>query len=130
MTFTLDLAKFGQKAVDNAEKVTRKIAFDMYKLIVRRMPVRDGRAKANTQISINSLPENSIMEFDKSGAATISKAGTVIANFKLGDTIFIYNNVEYIYPLEFLFTSKQAPAGMFRISFEEIVQSLGATEAM
>jgi hypothetical protein len=126
MSFSLDLAKFGQKAVDNAEKVTRKIAFDMYKLIVRRMPVKDGRAKANTQISINSLPENSIMEFDKSGSATISRAGTVINNFKLGDTIFIYNNVEYIVPLEYGL-SKQAPGGMFRISFEEIVQDLGAT---
>jgi hypothetical protein len=51
-----------------------------------------------------------------------------LAQFKLGDTVFIYNNVEYILALEFG-SSKQAPAGMFRISFEEIVQHLGGVAA-
>ena len=123
-SFSLDLAKFGQKAVDNAEKVVRKIGFDMHSRIVQRMPVDTGRAKANQQISINSLPSGSVLEFDKSGNAAISKGGAVLANFKLGDTIFLYNNIEYIIPLEFGY-SKQAPAGMFRISFDEIVQHLG-----
>ena len=124
MSFSVDLAKFGQKAVDNAEKVVRKIGFDMHSRIVQRMPVDTGRAKANQQISINSLPSGSVLEFDKSGNAAISKSGAVLTNFKLGDTIFLYNNVEYIIPLEFGH-SKQAPAGMFRISFDEIVQHLG-----
>jgi hypothetical protein len=125
MTFSMDLAKFGQKAVDNSEKIVRKIGFDMHSRIVQRMPKDTGRATANQQISLNSLPEESVLEFDKSGNATISKGGAALARFKLGDTIFLYNNVEYIVPLEYG-NSKQAPSGMFRITFEEVVQHLGA----
>jgi hypothetical protein len=125
MSFSVDLAKFGQKAVDNGEKIVRKIAFDMHSRIVQRMPADTGRAKANQQISINSLPSGSVMEFDKKGNATISKGNKALASFNLGDTIFLYNNVEYILPLEYGH-SKRAPQGMFRITFEEIVQHLGA----
>lgn len=125
MTFTLDLAKFGQKAIDNGEKIVRKIAFDMHSRIVMRMPRDTGRATANQQISINSLPSGSVMDFDKKGNATIRKGKATLAAFNLGDTIFLYNNVEYIIPLEYGHSQKQAPAGMFRISFEEIVQHLG-----
>lgn len=125
MTFSVDLAKFGQKAVDNAEKIVRKIGLDMHSRIVQRMPKDTGRATANQQISLNSLPSGSIFEFDKDGNATISKGWAVLASFKLGDTIFLYNNVEYIVPLEFG-SSKQAPQGMFRITLEEVVQHLVA----
>jgi hypothetical protein len=128
MSFSVDLAKFGQKAVNNSEKIVRKIGFDMHSRIVQRMPKDTGRATANQQISINSLPSGSILEFDKAGNATISKGSAALATFKLGDTIFLYNNVEYILALEFG-SSKQAPQGMFRISFEEIVQHLGGVAA-
>jgi len=125
-SFSLDLAKFGQKAIDNSEKIIRKIGFDMHARIVKRMPVDTGRARANTQISINNLPSDATLETDKVGAATIRSGGAVLKNFKLGDTIFIYNNVEYILALEFG-SSIQAPQGMFRISFNEIAQHLGAS---
>lgn len=124
-SFSVDLAKFGQKAVNNSEKIVRKIGFDMHSRIVQRMPVATGRAKANQQISINSLPSGSVMDFDKKGNATIRKGKAKLAAFNLGDTIFLYNNVEYIIPLEYGHSQKQAPNGMFRISFEEIVQHLG-----
>lgn len=124
-SFSVDLAKFGQKAVNNSEKIVREVAFAMHSRIVQRMPVDTGRAKANQQISINSLPSGSVMDFDKKGNATIKKGKATLAAFNLGDTIFLYNNVEYIIPLEYGHSQKQAPAGMFRISFEEIVQHLG-----
>lgn len=124
-SFSVDLAKFGQKAVNNSEKIVRKVGFDMHSRIVQRMPVDTGRAKANQQISINSLPSGSIMDFDKKGNATIRKGKATLASFNFGDTIFLYNNVEYIIPLEYGHSQKQAPNGMFRISFEEIVHHLG-----
>jgi len=126
MSFSLDLARFGEEAIGNAEKIVRKIGFDMHSRIVQRMPVDTGRAKANQQISINSLPSGSVLEFDRFGNATISKGEGALSSFKLGDTIFLYNNLEYILPLEYGH-SNQAPSGMFRISFEEIVQHIGGT---
>lgn len=127
-SFSVDLAKFGQKAIDNSEEIVRKIAFDMHSRIVNRMPVDTGRARANTQISLHNLPSNATLETDKSGNATIASGNRELSQFKLGDTVFIYNNVEYILSLEFG-SSKQAPAGMFRISFDEIVQHLGGVAA-
>lgn len=127
-TFSLDLAKFGQKAIDNAEKIVCKIAFDIHSRIVKRMPVDTGRAKANQQISINTLPTDSILSIDKEGTVTIASGNQELAHFKLGDTVFLYNNVEYIIPLEFGHSELQAPNGMFRISFEEIVQHLGGVQ--
>ncbi len=123
-SFSVDLAKFGQKAVNNSEKIVRKIAFDMHSRIVMRMPVDTGRARANTQISLHNLPSDATLETDKSGNATIASGNRELSQFKLGDTVFIYNNVEYVLDLEFG-SSKQAPGGMFRISFDEIVQHLG-----
>lgn len=123
-TFSVDLAKFGHKAVFNAEKIVRKIVFDMHSSIVKRMPVDTGRALANTQISIHNLPYHSVLKTDKSGNATIFSGRQEVSRFNLGDTVFIYNNVEYVVALEFG-TPKRPPVGMFRISFDEIVQHLG-----
>ena len=126
-SFEIDLAKFGQKAVNNASQFVRKVGFDMHSRIVQRMPKDTGRATANQQININSLPSGSVLAFDKDGNSTISKGEQVLETFNLGDTIFLYNNVEYIVPLEFYSHSKQAPEGMFRISFQEVINNLGAT---
>ena len=125
MSFEMDLSKFGDKAIKNADKVIRKIGLDLHGKIVKRMPVDTGRAKANTQTSLNNLPSDSVIETDKTGIRTISSAGRQLASFTLGDTIFIYNNVEYILALEYG-SSKQAPKGMFRISLEEVMQDIGA----
>jgi hypothetical protein len=46
---------------------------------------------------------------------------SLINTYSLGDTIWIANNVKYIGKLEFEFTSKQAPQGMFRISIADIL---------
>ena len=120
-TFTLDLSKFGAKAVANAEKVARKIGLDMHSRIVERMPVDTGRARANTGIAVGGNPGT---KTDSTGMPTANVGG-----FKLGDSITIFNNVEYIIPLEYHAHSKQAPNGMFRITFNEIASQVGAYAA-
>ena len=120
-TFTLDLSKFGAKAIGNAEKVARKIGLDMHSRIVERMPVDTGRARANTGIAVGGNPGT---KTDSTGMPTANVGG-----FKLGDSITIFNNVEYIIPLEYHAHSKQAPNGMFRITFNEIASQVGAYAA-
>lgn len=134
--FTVDLENFGERAMENAERIVRKIGFDLHARIVKRMPVDTGRAKANTQISLNSVPSSSISATDTTESSPIADAGQIsaastaraenaISAHKLGDAIYIYNNVEYIGVLEFGSHSEQAPNGMFRISVAEIAQHLG-----
>ena len=127
-TFALDLSKFGAKAIGNAEHVARKIGLDMHSGIVEEMPYDTGRARANTGIAIGGNPGTSTMETDKTGAATKARAESSIQAFKLGDSITIYNNVEYIMPLEYGH-SQQAPAGMFRVTFNRVASKVGAYAA-
>ena len=125
-SFELDLQRFGEKAVQNAEKVVKKIGLDMHSRIVQRMPVATGRARANTSISIGDNPGTSTTDTDKHGGPTIAKNKPVAEQFKIGDSITIYNNVEYIVPLEYGHSKLQAPQGMFRITFLEVANRVGA----
>lgn len=121
--FANDLNKFTKKTETVASEVCRKIALDTFRRIVQRSPVDTGRFRANNQISLNELPVNSVLEFDKRGAATIRIGDQTVQRFKLGDTIFIYNNVAYALPLEYG-RSKQAPQGVYRISFQDMIAHL------
>lgn len=124
-TFTLDLSKFGEKAVANAELVARKIALDMHSRIVERSPVDTGRFRANNSIAIGSNPGTSSMDTDKSGAATKSKAESAIQGFEIGQVAILYNNLQYATKLE-MGHSKQAPSGVYRLSFQEVASNVGA----
>ena len=133
-TFSIDLARFGDNALNNAEKIVRKIALDLHGRIVARTPVDTGRAKANNQVSLGSLGTN-VVERDEPTALgtpapiTESEAKAKARAYKLGQSIFIYNNVHYITLLEFApFGSQQAPSGMFRISFMETMRQLGGVQ--
>jgi len=125
MSFELDIARFKIKTDKAIALFIQKIVLDMHaNLIVTRWPVLTGRSRANNMISLNSLPAGSIMELDPSGQATIAKGKEVMASFKLGDTIFLYNNVEYALALEFGH-SKQAPAGVYRIAVQNVLNTYG-----
>ena len=119
-TFTLDLSKFGAKAIGNAEKVVRKIALDMHSRIVERSPVDTGRFRANNSVSIGGNP-----------GTTTTDTGIPNPNvdgFQIGQVVFLYNNLEYAMKLE-MGHSKQAPSGVYRLSFNEVASNVGAYAA-
>ena len=116
-TFTLDLSKFGAKAIGNAEKVVRKIALDMHSRIVERSPVDTGRFRANNSVSIGGNPGTTTTE------TGISKPN--VDGFQIGQVVFLYNNLEYAMKLE-MGHSKQAPSGVYRLSFREVASNVGA----
>jgi hypothetical protein len=124
-TFTLDLRRFGEKTEKQMSQIVRKICFGLYTLVVTGSPVITGRFRANNSINLNDLPSGSTLEVDKDGTATLSKGASVLANYKLGDTVFIYNNVEYAMYVEFGPHRVQAPAGVYRVSVQEIISKWG-----
>lgn len=121
-SFTLDLERFGVKTKEKMRLVVSKIALDLLSRIVARSPVDTGRFRANNQIDINSISGGAVLEFEAhgDGSITVGRGSEKLGSYKLGDTIFIYNNVEYAIPLEYGH-SKQAPAGVYRISVEELI---------
>lgn len=136
--FEIDLRRFGAKTEQRMNQTVRKICLDLFTLIVRRSPVDTGRFRANNQIDLNTVSGASIVTFHTTksgtrvrfggggiggGANTISREFAKLGSYKLGDTVFIYNNVEYALDLEYG-SSKQAPAGVYRISVQDLLNFL------
>lgn len=144
MSFSLDIAKFAEKAGANAGLVVKKVATDMFSRIVFRTPVDTGRARGNWQVSFGSPATGVTNNQDSSKLDTGSSLssmvsafeslnGKVIYSWKSGD-IWLSNNLPYIGKLEYGTYGKgpgatektggsgysvQAPQGMVRITMRE-----------
>jgi len=116
--FDLDIARFVAKANGNIDLVVRKIALDLFKRVIMKSPVDTGRFKGNWQVAIGAIPAGTLEVNDKDGSATIAKVTAETLGLKAGEVIYLVNNLEYARSLEFGH-SKQAPAGMVRISVLE-----------
>ena len=114
--FSLDLSKFVKKAGVNFDLVVKKVIFDIFSDIVKLTPRDTGRAASNWQIG-GSLGSGQVGSFDKSGQVAISKGQAAVKALVTKAQVigYIYNNVEYIGPLEYGH-SKQAPRGIVRIT--------------
>lgn len=94
---------YEKKVLDKVDKTVRGTALIVFGEIVKNTPVDTGRARANWHIDINNV-DVSLVEPDH------MEDTSVVARYKMGDTIFISNNLPYIRPLD-EGHSKQAPAG-------------------
>ncbi|MBD1589786.1 hypothetical protein [Pseudomonas typographi] len=79
-----------------------------------------GRFRGNWQVSFETPIEESIERIDPQGTGTKGAAAQIIQTFELGvGSIWIMNNLPYGPRLEYEAWSRQAPAGMVRISVTE-----------
>lgn len=122
-SFTLDLNKFIDKTSRTADAEVRKICLDLLTGIVLKTPVDTGRARANWFTSIGSPSAKVTVSTDPSGSSTISSGLSAISK-ATGNVLWITNNLPYIYRLEFEGWSKQAPAGMVRVTINDIKRQL------
>lgn len=130
MSFSTDITSFVKKTKTNADKLLRKIAFDMFAGVLRLSPVLTGRFRGNWNISVNrislkTLPQTKFT-VDKAvptgspvDAAERAKALGAVGKAKFGDFIAITNNLPYA---EFLEGggSLKAPNGMMKVTFERV----------
>lgn len=119
--FELDIQRFVDRAKGNIDLVVRKIALDLFRRVIMKSPVDTGRFKGNWQVAIGSIPAGVLEINDKTGSATISKMTAAVLGLKAGQIIYLVNNLEYARPLEYGH-SKQAPAGVVRITVQEYPQ--------
>jgi hypothetical protein len=125
-SFSLDVKAFAQKAGDAADMVVRKICLDLFTDITMNTPVDTGRARANWFASINT-PNSVTVEYNGNPVAAaqnaIGDAGVAISQ-ATGNTLWISNNLPYIYRLEFEGWSKQAPNGMVRLAIDRAQRAM------
>jgi hypothetical protein len=78
-----------------------------------------GRFRGNWNVSIG-MPDTITTEaVDPRGSQTISRGSAVLAGYAPGSTIYISNSLPYAYRIEFESWSKQAPAGVVRVTVAE-----------
>lgn len=129
-TFALDLKRFAEKAGDNARQVVRKVSMDLLTNVVLRTPVGNpslwkgkapagyvgGRLRNNWNVSLGSADYSTGNAPDKSGRGALGQGANVIANADGSLDLFIVNALPYVREIEYQGHSKQAPAGMVRIT--------------
>lgn len=122
MRWDMNPTEFSTTIQNDAENLIKAIASDTTTMIVPLTPVMDGTARSNYRVSLNNPDFGyDLKQFDYTGQATIAKSLQFIANnAKLGSVLYIQNNVPYINRLEHGW-SKQAPQGMFGLTFNYIV---------
>lgn len=109
MRLDFDTKKLASVVSDNGAKFVRKVVLDGMTQLIRQTPVDTGRAKANWSTSVGSIPPG---EKDTT-ISNIAGQTKGVSEYKLGQTMFLYNNLQYILPLEYG-SSKQAPKGWIR----------------
>ena len=111
--FGADLVAVGKAlGIESANEVAVILGIQVFKGIVLKTPVDTGRARANWMISEGSPQVATVL-------GTQAPATPSPMDFKGGSRIFITNSLPYIVPLEYGH-SKQAPAGMVRVTLAEV----------
>ena len=118
MSFEDDLRRFQKKAGIRAELVLRKVGIEVASSLILKSPVDTGRFRANWVASILAPSNNTTESTDPSGQNAMAAASKQILNAKLGQAIWISNNLPYAQRLEHGH-SQQAPAGMVRVTVAE-----------
>ena len=127
MSFNGDINKFRQKVDKIATDIFRGTSVDLMSRVVVRTPVDQGTARGNWFATINS-PSKEVDESikDKNGTKSIGRAKRASQKAKLGNSIYLINNLPYIKLLEDGNHSPQAPNGMVKVTvteFENIVEA-------
>ena len=118
MSFSSDIKKFNDKFEKKATRVFRGSALEIFKAVILRTSVDTGRLRANWFSSINTSQSRTVEENDKSGGKAIGYARQTTSVAKLGDSIYLVNNLPYAELIE-NGRSDQSPAGMVGITVLE-----------
>jgi hypothetical protein len=119
-SFLADLTSSIEGAKANSEDVVKLASLNLFTKIVNKTPVDTGHLAYNWNMELNK-PNLTVKDgTDPSKSSTISLGQNNINKFKLGiKQIWITNNVEYAYDIEYGKSKVKAPQGMVRVSLRE-----------
>jgi hypothetical protein len=124
-SFSIDLSRFAVKSEKEMKTVIQKITMEAFRRVILRSPVDTGRFRANWGAAIGTASTGTKEAFDKDGGATVTAAASIVFNWNCVGSIFLANSLPYGGKLEYGH-SKQAPAGMVRVTLSEISSHYGA----
>ena len=112
-------SQFALQVVAEGTALQKKIVGDMLQGVVMQSPVDEGTYRGNHRISINAPDGNWDNTHDVSGVLTMNKGYGVSSKSKLGDLVYIQNNLPYAMALE-VGHSQQAPHGVYSVTFAAV----------
>ena len=119
-SFLVDLSKLIQEKKQYAENIVVGSTIQLYKTIVLKTPVDTGQLVANWQIGLNTKPTGTIAMNDPDRGSTSLAGAKAIAQWSIKDkSIWIVNNLDYAYAIEYGKSKVKAPQGMVRVSLQE-----------
>lgn len=99
----------------------RTISAEVLQLILLASPVDTGRFRGNNIVSIGAPVYTASAEADPKSDETFARGLSVMTGLEPYTQVFIQNNLVYAVPLEDGH-SKQAPAGIYGVSFNSVAQ--------
>lgn len=120
--WSIDPSVFANQVDEDVGKRLRIISMALLSEIVQRSPVDTGRFRSNNQVSVGSPDYSTTNNVDKAGGQTLQQGSAVIAQGKPYSVIYIQNNLSYAEALE-NGHSKQAPTGIYAVSFHGVSQA-------
>lgn len=118
MSFGRDLELFAKKTNTNMITVVREFALAMGTSLIYKSPVDTGRFRGNWMWGLSVPNTRTDGPNDKSGGLALDRMISGAKNMALGQQVFITNSLPYAQRLEYGW-SKQAPAGMVRLTVRE-----------
>ena len=130
--FTADLRRFVERTNGNADAVVRKVVMDLGTAMIDRTPVGDpltwkqpapagyvgGRARGSWNYGYGAIAPP-VEAIDGSGGASTARVAAGVTSHNPRGLHYITNSVPYMRRLEYEGWSKQAPAGMVRVTVTE-----------
>jgi len=118
--FLADLRSSINEAKGNADEVVKLASLNLFTKIVNKTPVDTGHLAYNWNMELSS-PNLTIKDgTDPQKSSTINTGKNNIDKFTTGiKQIWITNNVQYAYDIEYGKSKVKAPQGMVRVSLRE-----------
>lgn len=110
-----------------AELIVQKTLIDLASSVVMMSPVDTGRFRANWQFGNGAINAATSADMDLGGARTVARlSGSISSGVKLGQVgvVYITNSLPYAFRLEYDGWSRQAPAGMVRVSVDRFAPTV------
>lgn len=116
-SFLVDLRASINEAVGNAENVVKDASQMLLSKIVEKTPVDTGRLRKNWNLGVDSVD---LTIHDVNVADPLSRATKELNKFTIKTKqLWISNNLDYAYDIEYGKSKIKAPQGMMRVSLQE-----------
>ena len=114
------LSQFTFEVLQSATVLQRKIISEFLQGVVLASPVDTGAFRGNNLVSIGSVDVRyDLNKVDKVGGKTITEGNIKILQAKIGDLVYVQNNLPYSVALENGY-SQQAPTGIYALTFQRV----------